>query len=296
MREWRSEPGAAAVVGSLDKRAVLGMHGNLRRRILFLFLRMTLVPLLVRRVVQRNQATILVYHAPSPDAFGHHISRLVRLYSVISLRDFVAARQKHSLGLLPKRPLVITLDDGHQSNYRLVPVLSRWNVPVTIFVTRSQTKPYDAPRLSCEQIDHLRDIADIQSHTLNHVNLSQSTLEIARQEIVGAREHLQGHHGIRVYAFAYPDGAYSERDMSLLRACGYVCAVTTEPGFNSAATDLLCLKRIVIPDDAGIDELIVKSSGLWAALRRVVKGPIRGSSPVPANRLHESADETPQGG
>jgi peptidoglycan/xylan/chitin deacetylase (PgdA/CDA1 family) len=281
MKQSHVESHGAEVVDSLDKRAVLGMRGNVRRKLVFLLLRRSLVPSLVRRVVQRNQTTILVYHAPSPSALGRHLSRLARLYNVISLRDFVSAHQKHSLDLLPKHPLVITLDDGHRSNFRLLPVFSKWKVPVTIFVSRSQTKPYDSPRLSCGQIDDLRHVADIQSHTVNHVNLPESTAEVARKEVLEARQHLRDHHGIDVYAFAYPDGAYSDRDIAVLHACGYVCAVTTEPGFNSASSDLLRLKRIVIPDDAGVDELVVKASGVWGAMRRAVKGPIRGYRSVP---------------
>jgi peptidoglycan/xylan/chitin deacetylase (PgdA/CDA1 family) len=234
------------------------------------------MPLLARRVFQRRRTTILMYHAPSPAVLHRHLSKIVRLYNVVSLRDFVAAHQKLSPQLLPPHPLVITLDDGHRSNIDLLHVLSKWKVPVTIFASQSHMKPFDSPRLSCEQIDELLPVADIQSHTVNHVNLPESTADVARKEIVEDREHLQQHHAIAVYAFAYPDGAYSERDIALLRESGYTCALTTEPGSNSASSDLFRLKRIGIPDDADVDELVVKASGIWAVLRGAVTGPIRG--------------------
>src|SRR5581483_7174499 len=97
-------------------------------------LRASLIPLCLRHTVQRGRVTILVYHDPKPDAFRRQLSVLVRLYSVVSLRDAVDALEAGSVRRLPKRPLVITFDDGHLGNYGLLPMLREYGVPATVFV------------------------------------------------------------------------------------------------------------------------------------------------------------------
>ena len=45
--------------------------------------------------------------------------------------------------------------------------------------------------------------------------------------------------------------------------------MTVDLGFNSSRTDPFRLKRIGVDDKDGIDELIVKVSGVWGLLRWV---------------------------
>ena len=76
--------------------------------------------------------------------------------------------------------------------------------------------------------------------------------------------------GNEVYAFAYPNGDYSEREVRFVEKAGYKCAVSLEPGSNSAMTPQFRLRRFCIPDDASLHELIVKTSGLWHGLLAVL--------------------------
>ena len=66
---------------------------------------------------------------------------------------------------------------------------------------------------------------------------------------------------------AYPNGDYSDREVRLLEEAAYVCGVTMDAGVNDAHTDPFRLRRVALPDDAGINEVIVKASGLWALLK-----------------------------
>src|SRR5215471_6219677 len=104
------------------------------RKLVFLALRLTLLPFVFREVIQRKKVTIVVYHAPMPQVLDAHLGVLRRLYKVVPLLVYVEARQTGDFSTLPSKALVITLDDGHRSNYQLKDVLERHNLPVTIFL------------------------------------------------------------------------------------------------------------------------------------------------------------------
>ncbi len=84
---------------------------------------------------------------------------------------------------------------------------------------------------------------------------------------------MEQEYGLGIYALAYPNGAYSEREVTLAHRAGYECAVTTEVGYNGPATDLYRLKRLGLTDAAGTNELLVKTSGVWGWLRKWIRGP-----------------------
>jgi peptidoglycan/xylan/chitin deacetylase (PgdA/CDA1 family) len=112
----------------------MNMKSPAMRKLAFQALRLTLLPFVLREIYQRKQVTILVYHAPSPQVFDTHLDFLKRIYNIVPLSVYVEARRKGSLSQLPPRALIITLDDGHRSNYALKNVLEKHKVPVTIFL------------------------------------------------------------------------------------------------------------------------------------------------------------------
>src|SRR5712692_83972 len=98
------------------------MRSRLRRAI-FLALRLTLLPLVIREVVQRKRVTIIAYHDPSPTVFDAHVSILKQIYNIVSLSVYIDSMQQGTVSTLPPRALIITLDDGHRSNFALKAVI-----------------------------------------------------------------------------------------------------------------------------------------------------------------------------
>jgi peptidoglycan/xylan/chitin deacetylase (PgdA/CDA1 family) len=277
-----------------------------QKRVLARAVRLTLLPALVRTTIQRRRVTILVYHDPAPETLERHAAALRRFYTIISLRALVEAHKEGRVGSLPTRSLVLTIDDGHKGNHRLKPVLERGRIPVTIFLCsgivgtkrpfwfRHVARPAELKAISDEdrqlrlsrlglaegvevaerdaladdEIEDLKGIADLQSHTVSHPILPRCPPEKARAEIEDSRAQLERAYGLHVYALAYPDGAYSEREVAIARSSGYDCAVTVDPGFNTSATDVFRLRRICIDDADGVDVLLVKASGIWDLVKR----------------------------
>ncbi|HRV84191.1 MAG TPA: polysaccharide deacetylase family protein, partial [Saprospiraceae bacterium] len=80
-------------------------------------------------------------------------------------------------------------------------------------------------------------------------------------------------------AIAYPNGDYSDRTVEMSRNSGFQCGVTVDYGFNSMTSDPYRLKRLSINDTGDLNELIVKSSGLWGFLK-TRNGKKNGYTPV----------------
>ncbi len=280
--------------------------GSLADR-LCLLVRLTLVPFLVRHALQRNRVTILLYHRPAAEAFARHVRALRRAYTLISLETLVAALERGMVRDLPPRSLVVTFDDGHRSNHGLIDTVRELPAPPTVFLCSgivATDEPYwfdvapepealkrlpDAERLqrlgaepaarpgsqaalSAREIEELKPYVDFQSHTVSHPILTRCSDEKARREVVESRADLERRYGLRVYALAYPNGDYSEREIRLARDAGYRCCVTVDFGFNSQATDPFRLRRIAINDEHdGVSVVMVKACGLWGWARAVIR-------------------------
>jgi peptidoglycan/xylan/chitin deacetylase (PgdA/CDA1 family) len=126
------------------------------------------------------------------------------------------------------------------------------------------TREYESPQaLSTSQIEDMKIFVDFQSHTMFHPCLPQCDYDEAWAEIVTAKLLLEDKYKLNIYAFAYPNGDYTEREVNFCKQAGYQCAISVNGGFNSLSSDLFRLKRIGISDFDGIDEVVVKASGVW---------------------------------
>jgi peptidoglycan/xylan/chitin deacetylase (PgdA/CDA1 family) len=304
------------------------------RRLLFLGLRLTCLPLLIREVVQRKKVTIIAYHDPSPEVFDAHLTVLEHKYNIVALSVYVEAMQQGAIGTLPPKTLIITLDDGHRSNYALRTVIDRHNVPVTIFLcsglmdTRrrfwfrhdatsgivqqlktvpdeerlailrktgfEETREFEERQaLSAKEIEELKSQVDLQSHSVFHPILPRCVSARAEAEITQSKVDLEAALATDIYAFAYPNGEYSDRELLFVERAGYRCAVTLDRGFNSEKTHPFRLRRICLPDDADQHELLVKTSGLWGGIRAVLETSTWwGRSPVAPREVMGQATST----
>lgn len=267
------------------------------------------MPLIIRNTFQKNKVTIILYHNIEPLIFEKHIKVLKKLYNLIDLEDFLLFREG-KLSTLPIKSLIITFDDGHKENYKLLSILRKYNVSVTIFLCSGiigskkqfwfkycKNKSVDTEKLKrlddnkrieflenigfddrvafeepsalsfCE-INEMSQIVNFQSHTMSHPILTSCNDDKSYQEIKNSKEKLEGLLNKPIYAIAYPNGDFSNREIQFAKECNYKLGLTLLNGYNTKNTDPFKLKRIPLDDDnASIDEWIVKTSGIWFFLR-----------------------------
>ena len=307
------------------------------RKIIFSSLYYIGIPFLLREVVERDRTTIVVFHAPSPDAARGHFVALRKRYNIIPLADYLRARIDGRARKLPPKSLIITMDDGHRSNAQLKSLLQEMEMPVTIFLcsgivgthrhfwwlhTRSPSEAKackqmtDAERLelllsrdyhpeqeypdrqalSKSEIEELKSLVDFQAHSVSHPILPACADEKAEHEIERCKTDLERLYGLKIEAFAFPNGDCSERDIVIARNAGYRCALTLDTGINDIDVDLFRLRRIPVPDDASVSELLVKASGFWRRLKWV-RGLLKQFLPGAASReatAYDTATPKPQ--
>lgn len=132
----------------------------------------------------------------------------------------------------------------------------------------NQEEEHETPQaLTKSQIMEMKEHINFQSHTLFHPILTQCNYEDAKKEIIDSKILLENEYDLKINAISYPNGDYSNREIEIAKEGGYSCGVTVDYGFNSIETDVYKLKRISVKDTFSLDELIVRSSGVWGFLK-----------------------------
>ena len=288
------------------------MPSSRLKKTAFLLLRMSGLPYFIREVAQRRRVTILVYHKLSPEVADRHFEALRRSYNIISLADYLDGRTNRRQQLPPKalvitlddghkgnyalKPLLekygitatvflcsglagtnrhfwFEIEMSNSLRQALKSVSDKERLKLLAGMGFTETaEQVTRQALSATEIEDMKCVVDFQSHTVYHPLLPQCSDQRAFDEISDSKIELEDKFGLLINALAYPNGDYSTREIVAAEKCGYRCALTLDLGFNSRTTPAFQLKRICINDDAGLDELFVKASGVWGFLKNLVCG------------------------
>ena len=144
---------------------------------------------------------------------------------------------------LPDKPVLITFDDGYIDNYEhALPILKEYNMKATLFMI---TGAFGESRfVNVEQLKEMQaNGIDIQSHTVNHKDLRNMSLEQARDELIGSKAVLEDRMGHPVRYIAYP-GGFANKDIDrIAEESGYRMAFTVQAGNVEPGQDLFNLPR-----------------------------------------------------
>jgi peptidoglycan/xylan/chitin deacetylase (PgdA/CDA1 family) len=180
----------------------------------------------------------------TPAAFAQQMRWIVAHgYHPISQRQAFAALEWNAP--LPPRPVMVTFDDGYRDVlWNAMPVLSRLHIPATAYVITSRISGSDISFLTWDELRQLEHhgIA-IGSHTVDHAEIPSLSDARALYELSASRRALERglHHPVPW--FSYPAGKITPHAADLVRAAGYLLAVTTRPGSLQQAADPLALHR-----------------------------------------------------
>jgi peptidoglycan/xylan/chitin deacetylase (PgdA/CDA1 family) len=240
--------------------------------------------------VNRKRAVFICYHGVTEretrhpedrfglhvrkDRFRSHLEYLQRHYRVISLSDYLkASRARQSL---PEYAAVITFDDGYRNFYTVAgPLLIERNMPAAMFlivdrvrqngdaVGASWADTDDVKYLSWSEIKQLAEKGvEFGSHTCTHRKLTELPSAEVDTELRQSKDAISRQLQLRDLPLAYPYGFTSDSIASVARSLGYSCAITTETGFNDAATDFFKLRRVLVGDDDDVPAFATRLAGL----------------------------------
>jgi len=220
---------------------------------------------------QYQTVPILCYHrfgngtggkmVVSAASFAAQLDWLARNdYRVIRLSQLLGYLQGRQA--LPKRSVVITIDDGYESVHRYAfPLLRKHRFAATVFVYTDFLGAGDA--LTWPQLQEMAysGLIDIQPHSKSHRNLIErsaaETDERYRQDLEAEarvpREILERRLSTLVRHYALPYGDANELVLDVLARQRYQLAVTVNPGGNPFFAQPLMLRRTMIFGDQDLE-------------------------------------------
>lgn len=216
---------------------------------------------------------ILMYHRI--DRVGSALPAITRRLTVDPREfarqlDWLAAHGYHTVtdrqvydalergAALPRRPVLITFDDGYRDVLgEAAPILRRLHMHATAFVITGRVSGPDRSFLTWPQVRRLeRDGFDIGSHSVTHRDLTTLPPAALRSELAASARALERHLRHPVQWLAYPFGAFDAQVERDARAAGYVLGLTTLGGTVQDAAHPLELRRVEVQATTPVGGLV----------------------------------------
>lgn len=184
----------------------------------------------------------------SRDTFNKQMEILkLRGFQPVTLDELLLLQRS---GRTPRKPIILTFDDGHESNYyNAFPVLNQYGFKAEFFITTDwiDTDNY----MSSAQLIELHNAGmSIQSHARSHRFLTDLGNDELLDELRNSREKLSCLLGRDACKYiSYPGGRHDSRTESCARDVGFLGSFTSVRGYNTTLNSLFGLKRQVLTKD-----------------------------------------------
>ncbi|KOS61033.1 polysaccharide deacetylase family protein [Lysinibacillus agricola] len=245
------------------------------------------IPILMYHHLEKNVNNNVVI---SPENFESQIKSLkANGYNTITIQqlyDYLNGNIK-----LPKKPVLITFDDGYLSNYEMAyPILKKYNMHAEIFVITSRilekneknTHSNEIPKMNWNQLREMKDYITIQSHSWDsHYKLTSgndkqySALygpsyingklekqeefeERVKNDFIRSRKIIKEKLGYEPIAISYPFGSKSEATLKLAKAAGFKLGFVIKNKNATLGDNQYALSRITVNGNDTGTELINK--------------------------------------
>ncbi|MGD1059449.1 MAG: polysaccharide deacetylase family protein, partial [Solirubrobacteraceae bacterium] len=177
--------------------------------------------------------------------------------------DQAEAYWRHGVQLGAGKPIVLSFDNGYQSQYtQALPVLRRlgW---VGVENIQLSGLPPSQGGLGPEEIRGLLTAGwELDTQGMSHASLISLNAEQLRYQIVDARQILQQRYHIPVNWFCYPSGLYDATVVAAVKAAGYTGSTTVVPGWAHPSEDPYRLHRLRVLGGTTGQQLLALLSGV----------------------------------
>ena len=225
----------------------------------------TPVPILLYHSVAERGAPRYRKWAVRPDMFIAQMRYLHENgYTPITVTQFVTAISELP-GRLPKRPVVLTFDDGFADFYSdALPILINYGFVATLYLATGfigQTSRWLSregeglrPMLTWQQVAELSACGiECGAHSHTHLELDTLPYIMVQDELARSKSILQERIGLPVYTFAYPHGYYTSQVRHLVQQTGYSSACAVKHAMSSTNDDMFALARIIVSRDVDLE-------------------------------------------
>ncbi len=216
------------------------------------------VPAGVARAARDVATPILMYHVINPPPAGAPFPGLyVPAGEFAEQMRALAQAGFHAVTLdqlwshwngdapLPVKPVVVTFDNGYQSQYtNALPVLRQfgWRAVENMQLTGL---PPSQGGLSEAQLKGLVSAGwELDTQGISHADLTTLDASQLRYQVAASRQTIQRRFGVPVRWFCYPSGRYDATVIAAVREAGYLGSTTVVPGWAGPRNDPYRLPRL----------------------------------------------------
>jgi peptidoglycan/xylan/chitin deacetylase (PgdA/CDA1 family) len=153
----------------------------------------------------------------------------------------------------PDKSVVLTFDDGHESNFALaLPLLQMYAFNAEFFIT---TDWIGTPHfMTVEQVKALHDAGmGIGSHGLSHKFLDDMNSSEIERELHKSKNILTGITGQKVTSFSAPGGRMRRGVADIAEDIGFRIVCTSQPGVLNQRSFFYSIPRLVVRADTDLE-------------------------------------------
>jgi peptidoglycan/xylan/chitin deacetylase (PgdA/CDA1 family) len=166
----------------------------------------------------------------------------------------------HGRGALPRRPIVVSFDDGYRSDVgEALPVLKQHGWPGDLNLKVGNLEPGDLRPRGVRRL--ISAGWEIDAHSITHPDLTTVGDAQLKHEVAGSRAAIRLLFHVPVDFFCYPAGRYDARVIAAVRRAGFLGATTTNYGLAKPG-DPYTLGRVRINGSDGISGFAAKLQAL----------------------------------
>lgn len=236
--------------------------------------------------VNRNSVNILCYHSISdhPDrfavslkAFEKEMEKIASYAAFVSLDEvvdnFIDGKE------ITKPSVAITIDDGYADVMKILPIVKRLHIPITLFVLSSPGKADpegirgDIQLLDWDDIRYLHNSGfTIGCHSATHTNFHKASDKELFEEIAGAKHTMEMELGEEIKYFAYPGGRFNDMAVLLVEQAGFRAGFSILEGsaYNFNKNKRFILPRSIIDKTHQLSEFPAVHSRTTFIMRKLI--------------------------
>ena len=172
-------------------------------------------------------------------------------FHAVSLKELLAWQSGQPL---PGRSVVITFDDGSESDFSIaLPILKQFYFPATFFVNPGtlNRKGYLTP----EHLGQIhREGMEIGSHGFDHLFLTGLDEKALCHQVAESKKSLEALLGEAVSFFSVPRGRYTRHVLEVAKQAGYLAVCTSDIGLNRRLSEPFRLRRWAMKRSYTLDD------------------------------------------
>jgi len=180
-------------------------------------------------------------------------------FTPITFSDYQAfASGRRPLAGFPRRPIILTFDDGYTDNYtNLLPLMRQYGYRGVLYLLGDFDIRYNQWDADFDPTEPRADIMDrvqkqafvaagweIGAHTMSHAQLPELSAAAALAEMRDSKAALEEALNTEIVSFAYPYGALNEEVKALAQQAGFTYAVATDTGGMHLEDDRMQIFRV----------------------------------------------------